>query len=1158
MRRFGILALFLLAIGCSLPDLGLGEEAENLVPLLEARVDSLQIDGKYSEALEVARELLSIREGDDSIEAYRMANLKMLVGTLDYIASLPPEAQLELTEANRLSTAVMESNRKGEHKQAFAAAEKQLDVYRRLLGRGHLYVARSLRRAGAAAFNMREYSTAEPLFREALTITREAFGDEHPAVAGALYSLGTLLSARSDYSGAESLHREALAINRKLFGSRHSQVARNLYALAGALHAKGDYAEVEGLYREALAIWREALGNEHRYVADCLENLAFHLHYAKGDHAEAETACREALAINRTLFGDEHPRVAGSLTTLGEIVAFGKGDYAEAESLCREAVLIVQKTYGDEHYQMAWCMQVLGNILKIKADYANAEPMLRRALAIRRKVLGSGDDEVAWSLYRLGDVLYGQGDYAGAEPLYREALSIFRRQLGGEHQDVASLLVSFGGLLVAKGDYAGAEAFYREALAIERKLLVRGHRDITRTLVSLANLLYRKGEYDEAESLYLEVLTVERELKGKENPYSLTNLARLLHAKSDYASAKPLYLEADIILRETYGGEHPYVLWNLRHLARLLCEEQDYAGAESLLVEAADAYDVARLRAGAGTERATFAYSPYPRLAAVRLTLGDSSGAWVAAERDLGRVLADLLMTAGQRPLSSREQARADSLMDALGILQEQVLAFHEAAQRDSTVKRQTQFETARTRLFRAEAEWSAFQREIAAKYPVREGEAYSLERVQAALDEDMAILGWLNVTLTKGTHGPWAYLIRNSGPVVWASLERPHTQGGLSTSERVRQLSDGLASPEISHVGVKHDAGALWGVTVAPLADALKGIERIIVIPSGAMLGVPVEALVDNEGAFLGDRFSISYAPSATIHAWLNELPPTGEGRQKEQTLLVGDPPFTNAHLAAMEGQKPEFLVAGASIPDGTIMRGVLAGNEEAIESLPRLPGTGDEVRRVSLIAREPTLLLGPDASEQELTRLAEAESLIRFSTIHIATHALVDDESPERSALVLSQVNLPDALEAAVTGVRVFDGLVTAREIVSEWKLDADLVTLSACETGLGREVRGEGYVGFSHAFFQAGARSLLVSLWKVEDRATSLLMERFYENYFGRRENERAGNGKERLSKVGALREAKQWLRDYVDEEGHRPYEHPYYWSAFILIGDRGRDE
>ena len=153
--------------------------------------------------------------------------------------------------------------------------------------------------------------------------------------------------------------------------------------------------------------------------------------------------------------------------------------------------------------------------------------------------------------------------------------------------------------------------------------------------------------------------------------------------------------------------------------------------------------------------------------------------------------------------------------------------------------------------------------------------------------------------------------------------------------------------------------------------------------------------------------------------------------------------------------------------------------------------------------------------------------------------------------------------------------DGRLTAAEILRDWKLDADLVTLSASETALGKFSGGEGYVGFSQALFVAGARSVLLSNWKVDDRATALLMRRFYENLLGA-----VGQS---MSKADALAEAKQWLRNLSAEEVEkltrdlpkglpegtrgtrreipsaqenktsRPFQHPYYWSSFVLIGD-----
>src|SRR5262249_32983555 len=140
----------------------------------------------------------------------------------------------------------------------------------------------------------------------------------------------------------------------------------------------------------------------------------------------------------------------------------------------------------------------------------------------------------------------------------------------------------------------------------------------------------------------------------------------------------------------------------------------------------------------------------------------------------------------------------------------------------------------------------------------------------------------------------------------------------------------------------------------------------------------------------------------------------------------------------------------------------------------------------------------------------------------LHFATHGQMDANTASRSALLLAGDKLPAPTEPARPSGMVCDGRLTVAEIAA-WKLDADLVTLSACETALGPQGGGEGLLGFSQVLFQKGARSLLLSLWKVDDTATALLMTRFYENWLGKRKELNAP-----MPKAQALREAKQWLR------------------------------
>jgi CHAT domain-containing protein len=234
-------------------------------------------------------------------------------------------------------------------------------------------------------------------------------------------------------------------------------------------------------------------------------------------------------------------------------------------------------------------------------------------------------------------------------------------------------------------------------------------------------------------------------------------------------------------------------------------------------------------------------------------------------------------------------------------------------------------------------------------------------------------------------------------------------------------------------------------------------------------------------------------------------------------------------------------------------------------------LPGTRREVEAIAPLFDRADKLLGPQASEQRLDELAASGRLKDYAYLHLATHGVLHPQSAWQSALILSQDRLPDPLQQVLAGRKAYDGRLTAEQILRTWQLDAELVTLSACQTGLGRYEGGEGYLGFAQALFLAGGRSLVLSLWKVDDNATALLMTRFYQNLLGKRK------GLEKpLAKGEALQEAKAWLRGLTAREvdqrlaelprgeprekpaapvpaAEHPYGHPYYWAAFLLIGD-----
>jgi CHAT domain-containing protein len=182
----------------------------------------------------------------------------------------------------------------------------------------------------------------------------------------------------------------------------------------------------------------------------------------------------------------------------------------------------------------------------------------------------------------------------------------------------------------------------------------------------------------------------------------------------------------------------------------------------------------------------------------------------------------------------------------------------------------------------------------------------------------------------------------------------------------------------------------------------------------------------------------------------------------------------------------------------------------KEWMPLISRLPGTRREVLAISALFPRSgaTTLLGVRATEAEIGRLAGSGELASYRYLHFATHGSVDPDVAMSSALILGP---SDGTGAAS------DGRITAEQILNTWTLDADLVVLSACETGVGKRAGGEGYLGFAQALFIKGARSLVLSEWPVSDAATSLLMVRFYQDLLGKR----PGHSAQSIGRAGPRR-------------------------------------
>jgi Tfp pilus assembly protein PilF len=1132
-----------------------GEDAKR-VEALEKTLDQLRRVGKFAEAAEPARQVLAICESALGPDHWQTADARRTVDDLRKIAALPEEGRKAMASVGELEQKADEESQ-----------------------RGH-------------------YVESERISLTLLEIRRKWLGEHHPDIAQSYNNLGDNLGRQGKYAEAERLLRKALASRLEALGEHHPDIAQSYNNLGSNLGRQGKYAEAERLLRKALAIYLEALGEDHPDTAIGYNNLAYNLD-RQGKYAEAEPLCRRALAVRLKVLGEGHPDTARSYNNL----AFNlqrQGKYAEIEPLYRQALAIWLKALGEDHPDTAYSYNNLAGVLERQGKYAEAESLFRQTLAIWLKALGEGHPLTALGYQNLAVNLEGQGKYAEAEPLCRRGLAIHLKALGEGHPDTADSYNNLAFNLGAQGKDAEAEPLLRRALAIYLKALGEGHPDTARSYNNLAFNLGAQGKHAAAESLHRQAVAIHLRALGEDHPdtaFSYTSLAANLDEQGKLNKAVENWATAAAILERTRSAQ----------------------GAS-------------------GWERSLSPHtSPLPALAIASARQGQPREAWARWEANLARGLLDDLSARLLRPLTSDQRRREADLAGQLQRFDERITRLAGKARRTQDEDRQ--LDALRNQQGTLRGRWVEFQNALDREYQALAGKPSTLDEVQKSLPRDAALVGWLDVAKHH-----WACIIRHEGDPTWVPIPGSSPDGAWTKEDdgRLAKVRGALAGHQLTWGA---PAEALARQRLAPLWPHLKGVTHLIVLPSRALAGVPIEALV----AAVPDGSPspvISYAPSGSMLARLSA--PRSQPLGPPRLLALGDPAFPKLAPSGPPPKPPDHGIAiVAVVPhstadlfgikpgdvlleyNGKVLKSqsdlaVIPAGDKAVkvpiklwrdgevrsleiavgplgiqsnpdrpaaqvvlaqraatevlrsgargETLTALLGTRREVQAIAALFPNDRamILLGPDATESNLQHLAQSGALKGYTFLHLATHGQSNPNVAFSSAVFLaaepdrtaSSSSDPAALESAP------DGQITAEQIVRTWELDADLVVLSACESGLGRYAGGEGYLGFAQALFVKGARSLVLSLWEVNDDSTQLLMQRFYQNLLGQREGL-----SQPLPKAQSLDEAKRWLRELTTEDvadltrsrprparpaaaqapDRRSYDHPYFWAGFILVGD-----
>jgi CHAT domain-containing protein/tetratricopeptide (TPR) repeat protein len=1123
---------------------------------LQAQVDRAWAAGRFEEALTPAQALLALRLKVQGDNHWQVMDARQLMAGIQRILK-QDEASRHAMAGNPARSGRAEGQEaRGRYRDAEPVRRQILDLCRRVLGEDHSATA------GAyidLAVNLRgqvRLAAAEPFFRKALDIDRKVLGEKHPTIARIYNDLAQILIAQSKPAAAEPLAAKALAICRSVLGEDDRETSAAYNTLAYSFNVRGNYAAAQSLMEKALAINRKVLGEDHADTAAAYNNLAVNLD-AQAKYAEAQPMYEKALQCFRKSPGEESTTTVRAYNNLA-LNLNAQGKYAIAEGLLKKALAICRKVAGEDNPDTAILYNSLALNLDAQGRWAAAHPLFQQALAINRKVLGEEHLNTARYYFNLALNLTHQGQYPAAEPLYHRAVDIAGKIVGQEHPFLGLYYNGLATNLDMERKHQLAEPVFRKALAITRKAWGE---DNLQTALSYNNLgvnLDAQGKPAEAEPLHRRALATWRKVLGEDHPktaHARADLAFCLNAQGKFTVAEPLLRKALAVRRRTLGEDHPDTALGWTILGANLNAQGRYAEAESIWTRAADAFNRGRLRiasSGLGRAQTTMDRTPDLALAAVLIRNGKPAEAWQRFEESLSRGTWDDLSARLRRSAADRD--RRTALVASLNRL-DQLIERTLAAKDTPELKRRR--EDLLTQRRQQQAELDAFAARLEKQYGPVAGQVYDQATIQAALPLDAALVGWIDLKTQPKAADPngehWAVVLRARGAPIWVRLAGSGPKGAWTAADMHLPGDLPFARPDPSRPW-QGPADRMGKQRLQPLAaplgahDGLPPVRQLIILPSAAMVGVPLEVCTKS--------YTISYAPSGTLFAYLRRRPQTAA----RGLLALADPVF--------ETGQPK---------DGQLLvqrRG--ADNDE----WPALPGTRVEAEalgRLCRAANQPFRLLSDSqASEQELDRLARSKELAGYRYVHLATHGIFDDRRPLQSAVILSRDHLPDPVTQLEAGQPVYDGRLTAESVLERWDLHADLVTLSACETALGKYEGGEGFVGFTQALLLSGARSVCLGLWRVDDTATALLMQRFYANLLGQRPGPRKP-----LGKAEALAEAKKWLRQLSAEDAARqavtlrrgvargkgrkplptppavksatPYAHPYYWAAFVLVGD-----
>lgn len=857
------------------------------------------------------------------------------------------------------------------------------------------------------------------------------------------------------------------------------ELRKELIAQADTLRIKSNFPEALAAYE--VAFQTAEIIDDKSGIAEALINIAL-INRIQGDMDLALQNIQKSLAVAEDS-GDKF-LIARSLLYTGIFYRY-QGNNAEALSFTNKA-LELSEHLPEKELAFAW--NNIGAIYLLQGNFGMALKNYEKALAIREKL---GDKEaIAGSLNNIAVAYDNQGSVAEALDYYKRSLKI-REELG-DKANIANVMNNMGDVRLL-GSYDLALEYNKKSLVLAEEI---GDKPlIARAIGNIGNAYVGKGDFDHALEYSFKALAMAEELGDKEvTSNEEKHIADAFFSKGDYEKSMDYAQRAEKLAREIGGRQQ---LWTALEVQGACYRKLNQPQlARKTYEEAIGTIEDWRSLVAGGEleEQGLFSekLSVYHGMIELMVEQNQIAEALTYAEKAKARALLDVLhsgkidIAKQMTPQEQFEEAKWNKDLVALnrGIQSE----------KNNSEANQARISLLESQLQQVRLNYEAFHTKLYASHPelkIQRGEIATINLKESAElfpDSSTAVLEYV-VTETKVI----LFALVKSGDVDTPAVRAYSIEiKQEDLAKQIRSFREMIANRD---VGFRDSAAELFELLLEPAINNLKNCTKLIIVPDDILWELPFQTLQSKQNHFVLEDYALSYVPSLTVLREMRDLRKRENNSKNPKLLALGNPFLGKATIA-----QAQYSYRNANLAP-------LPEAEKEVETLAEIYGESQS-----------KIYIRSDAREDYFKSQAD-----KFQILHLATHGILNNVTPMYSYLALT----PDE-----SGTE--DGLLEARELMN-LNLHADLVTLSACETALGKVGQGEGVIGLTWALFIAGVPSTMVSQWKVDSASTTELMLSFHRNL------------KSGQTKADALRNAALKLAK------NNRYSHPFFWAPFVLIGD-----